>query len=75
MPPVTGLIVDLAGCLTGIALYVMLAVMVWREPHAPSHATPPSVRRTRSDGVSSDRSNPRARGNQEPNQRPDSGGE
>lgn len=31
MPPVTGVIVDLAGYLTGIALYVMLAAMVWRE--------------------------------------------
>lgn len=31
MPPVAGVIVDLAGYLTGIALYVMLAVMVWRE--------------------------------------------
>ncbi|HEY6358343.1 MAG TPA: histidine kinase [Vicinamibacterales bacterium] len=31
MPPLAGLIVDLAGYLTGMALYVMLAVMVWRE--------------------------------------------
>jgi len=31
MPPLAGLIVDLAGYLTGMTLYVMLAVMVWRE--------------------------------------------
>src|ERR1017187_10503895 len=31
MPPVTGLIVDVVGFLTGTALYVMLVAMVWRE--------------------------------------------
>ena len=30
-PPVTGQIVDVLGFLTGVVLYVMLVVMVWRE--------------------------------------------
>jgi two-component system LytT family sensor kinase len=30
-PPVTGLLLDLLGFLTGTALYVMLVLMVWRE--------------------------------------------
>ena len=42
-PPLTGLIVDLLGFLTGTVLYAMLVVMVWRDRAASGQT--PSMRR------------------------------